>query len=127
MTKKNQEQPQLTKAEERVMRALWQVDDAQVRDLIEMMPTPKPHANTVNTLLRILAEKGFVGIENSGPVNRFQALVSKEDYSSRRINDVLKSYFNGSFKEMMSFFVADKELDIRELEQALEAIKKSKS
>lgn len=126
MHQKKQDTTQLTKAEERVMKALWQHEDAQVRDLIALMPAPKPHANTVNTLLRILVEKGFVAVESSGPVNRFRALISKEDYSSTRVSDVLKSYFNGSFKEMMSFFVADKKLDIQELEQALNFIKEHK-
>lgn len=126
MPGKKSDLPQLTKAEERIMHALWQLDHALIRDLIARMPAPKPHANTVNTLLRILEEKGYVRIESLGNANRFQAMVSKEEYSSRRVSDVLSSYFNGSFKEMMSFFVAEKELDIRELEQALQAIKKAK-
>ena len=117
----------LTKAEERIMHALWQKDHALVRDLIALMPAPKPHANTVNTLLRILSEKGYVEIEPIGAANRFQAKVSKEEYSSRKVTDVLKSYFNGSFKEMMSFFIEEKKLDIKELEQALQAIKDTKS
>lgn len=127
MAGKKTELPQLTKAEERIMQALWQHDHALIRDLIALMPSPKPHANTVNTLLRILEEKGYVEIEPLGAANRFQAKVSKEEYSSRRVSDVLSSYFNGSFKEMMSFFVADKKLDIKELEQALQSIKKEKS
>lgn len=121
---KKQELPQLTKAEERVMRALWQYDTAFVRDIIAKMPEPKPHANTVNTLLKILAEKGFVAVEPAGHANRFRALISKEAYSSRTIAQVVKGYFNGSFADMVSFFVADKNLDISELESVLQSLKK---
>ena len=60
MSKKNPGLPQLTRAEETVMQALWQYDKAFVKDIIAQMPEPKPHANTVNTVFKILAEKGFV-------------------------------------------------------------------
>ena len=106
------------------MKALWQYDAALVRDVIVAMPEPKPHANTVNTILRILAEKGFVAVEPGGNPNRFRALISKEDYSSRTIAQVVKGYFNGSFADMVSFFVADKAMDISELESVLQSLKK---
>lgn len=116
--------PQLTKAEERVMKALWQHNAALVRDIIEKMPAPKPHANTVNTLLKILVAKGFVAVEPVANANLYRALVSKEDYSRRNISQMVKSYFNGSFADMVSFFVADKSLDIAELESLLQSLKK---
>ena len=126
MPKKKSDLPQLTKAEERVMKALWQHEAALIRDIITGMPEPKPHANTVNTILKILTEKGFVAIEPLGNANRFRALISKEDYSSRTIARVVKSYFNDSFADMVSFFVADKNLDISELESVLQSLKKKK-
>ena len=124
MPKKKADQPQLTKAEERVMKALWQYQTAQVREVIAAMPEPRPHANTVNTILKILAEKGFVTVEARSNPNRFRALISKEDYSSRTIAQVVKGYFNGSFADMVSFFVADKAMDISELENVLQSLKK---
>ena len=124
MSAKRIDVPQLTKAEERVMQALWQHDGALVRDIIAAMPDPKPHANTVNTILKILAEKGFVSVEQIGSANRFKALISKEAYSSRTIAQVVKGYFNGSFADLVSFFVADKNLDIAELESVLQSLKK---
>jgi predicted transcriptional regulator len=124
MPSKKADQPQLTKAEERVMKALWQYKTAQVRDVIAAMPEPRPHANTVNTILKILAEKGFVTVETGSNPNRFRALISKEDYSSRTIAQVVKGYFNGSFADMVSFFVADKAMNISELESVLQSLKK---
>jgi BlaI family penicillinase repressor len=127
MPGKKPDLPQLTKAEERVMKALWQYEAALVRDIIAAMPEPKPHANTVNTILKILAEKGFVATAPvAGNANRFQAIISKEDYSSRTIARFVKGYFNGSFADMVSFFVADKTLDIAELESVLKSLKKKK-
>lgn len=124
MSSTKAEQPQLSKAEERVMKALWQHEQAFVRDIIAAMPAPKPHANTVNTILKILAEKGFVASEPAGNANVYRALISREAYSSRTIAQMVKGYFNGSFADMVSFFVADKNLDIAELESVLESLKK---
>ncbi|PZF72474.1 BlaI/MecI/CopY family transcriptional regulator [Taibaiella soli] len=120
--------PQLTKAEERVMQALWQQDNNTIliRDIITVMPAPKPHANTVNTILKILTEKGFVAIEPLGNANAFRPLVSKKEYSSRSITQIVKGYFDGSFADMISFFVADKNLDIKELESIVQSLKKKK-
>ncbi len=123
MSGKKKETPQLTKAEERVMKALWQFESAAVREIINGMPAPRPHANTVNTILKILAEKGFVAATAGETPNRFRPLVSKEAYSSRTIAGVVKGYFNGSFADMVSFFVADKDLDIAELESVLQSLK----
>ena len=127
MAKKKTELPQLTKAEERVMKALWHLDaPALVRDLIDAMPAPKPHANTVNTILKILVEKAFVRQEPLGHANRYHALVTQADYSRRSIGQFVKGYFNGSFADMVSFFVTDKSMDIAELEAVLKALKKKK-
>jgi predicted transcriptional regulator len=124
MPRKKSELPMLTRAEETVMKALWQYNNALVREIIEAMPLPKPHANTVNTILKILAEKGFVTSEPIGNANLYRALITKEEYSSRGITQMVKSYFNGSFADMVSFFVADKNLDISELESVLQSLKK---
>lgn len=126
MPRKKTEGPQLTKAEERVMKALWQHEDAFVRDIIASMPEPRPHANTVNTVLKILVDKGFVAVESVGHANRFRTLISRADYSSRTIAQVVKGYFNGSFADMVSFFVADKKMDIAELESVLKSLKSKK-
>ena len=57
---------QLTKAEEQIMQELWKLEKAFLRDIMEALPEPKPHNNTVATLLKILVEKEFVGITAFG-------------------------------------------------------------
>ena len=44
---------QLTRAEEEIMQLLWQLEKANVADIINKMPTPKPAYNTVSTIIRI--------------------------------------------------------------------------
>lgn len=117
----------LTKAEESVMQALWQYDAAFIKDVIAAMPVPRPHYNTVSTLLKILVEKGYVQNELIGNAHRFSATVSKADYSRKSVKQLIKGYFNNSFADMVSFFAADKELNVSELEDILKKMKKNQN
>ncbi|WP_143306963.1 BlaI/MecI/CopY family transcriptional regulator [Chitinophaga vietnamensis] len=114
---------QLTKAEEQVMQALWQTGPAFVKDIIEAMPDPKPHYNTVSTLIKILMDKGFVDFKAFGKSHQYHALISKEAYSHKTVNNIVKGYFEGSFSNMVSFFVKEKELSVTELEKLIQKIK----
>ena len=116
---------QLTKAEEQIMQALWETGPAFVKDIIEVMPAPKPHYNTVSTLIKILMEKGFVDFKAYGKSHQYFALVTKDAYSHRTVNNIVKGYFGGSFSNMVSFFVKEKELSISELEKLVQKINDS--
>ncbi|MEC5146649.1 BlaI/MecI/CopY family transcriptional regulator [Chitinophaga sp. 212800010-3] len=116
---------QLTKAEEQIMQALWETGPAFVKEIIEVMPEPKPHYNTVSTLIKILMEKGFVDYKAYGKSHQYFALVSKDAYSHKTVNNIVKGYFGGSFSNMVSFFVKEKELSITELEKLVQKIKDS--
>lgn len=113
----------LTKAEEQIMQALWKTGPSFVKDLIDELPEPKPHYNTASTLIKILVEKGFVDFKSFGKSHQYFPLVSKESYTSKTMKQFVKGYFNGSFSNMVSFFVKEKDLDVKELEQLLLQIK----
>lgn len=116
----------LTKAEEQIMQALWALGPSFVKDIIPVLPAPQPHYNTVSTLIKILVEKGFADFKAFGKSHQYYALVSKEEYSSRSVQHLVKGYFNGSFSNLVSFFVKEKDLSVSDLEQLLENIKASK-
>jgi BlaI family transcriptional regulator, penicillinase repressor len=124
MKKKEQVQKQLTKAEEQIMQVIWKLDKAFLRKIVEALPEPKPHQNTVATILKILVEKEFVAIEVIGRNHQYYPLISKEAYSKGTVQQVVKGYFEGSFSNMVSFFVKEKNISIKELEQMLEQLKK---
>ncbi|HEY6083736.1 MAG TPA: BlaI/MecI/CopY family transcriptional regulator [Chitinophagaceae bacterium] len=117
----------LTKAEEQIMQVLWKLGKAFVKEIIEELPDPKPHYNTVSTLVKIMIEKGFVDYKAYGKSHQYYPLVSKEDYSKRTMKSFVKGYFEGSFHNMVSFFVKEKDISIRDLEELVAEIKKSKS
>ena len=117
---------QLTKAEEQVMQSLWALEKAFLRELVDAQPNPKPHQNTVATILKILIEKEFVGIEVFGRMHQYYPLISKEAYSKATMKNMVKSYFEGSFSNAVSFMVKEKNLSIEELELLLKQLKKNK-
>jgi predicted transcriptional regulator len=114
----------LTKAEERVMRALWMVGKGVLREVVDAMPDPKPHSNTVATVLKILTDKGYVNVEPVGRINLYSPKVSIEEYSKRSISQLAVSYFGGSLSSMVSFLVDSKEVSINDLEQLIQQFKK---
>src|SRR5688572_4342582 len=116
----------LTKAEEQVMQVLWKLNDSFLREIVELMPAPKPHQNTVATILKILVEKEFVGIKVFGRQHQYHPLVTKQAYSKASMKSVVKNYFDGSFSDAVSFMVKEKSVSVEELELLLKQLKKGK-
>ena len=90
------------------------------------MPPPKPHQNTIATLLKILVEKEFVGIRVFGRQHQYYPLVSKDSYSKATIRSLVKSYFGGSFSDAVSFMVKENNISVDDLETLLQQLKKGK-
>lgn len=116
---------QLTKAEEEIMQALWQLKKANVKSIIAILPEPKPAYNTVSTIVRILESKGFVDYEKQGKGHMYFPIVNKEVYSNQSLNKLVDNYFQGSFKSMVSFFVKKNDIDVHDIETLLKEINKS--
>lgn len=117
----------LTKAEEQIMQVLWKLDRAFLREVVESMPDPKPHQNTVATLLKILVEKEFVSITIMSRHHQYYPSVSKEEYSKRSMKQLAKNYFEGSFSNVVSFLVKENNISVEELESLLKQIKKQQN
>lgn len=116
---------QLTKAEEQVMLVLWKIGKGFLKDIIESSPEPVPHPNTIATILKILVEKGFVEYDIKGRNNLYKAKITKEEYGKKSINQMIKGYFENSPVKLVSHFVSDNKISLRELEELLLQIKSS--
>ena len=117
----------LTKAEEQVMQVLWKLEKGFLRELIEAMPAPKPHQNTIATLLKILVEKEFVTVTVLGRQHLYSPLITKDEYSKRTMKQIVKGYFEGSFSNVVSFMVKENNISVEELENLLAQIKKQQN
>jgi predicted transcriptional regulator len=114
----------LTKAEEQIMQVIWKLERAFLREIIDAIPNPKPHHNTVATIIKILVEKEFIGIEVFGRTHQYYPLVSKDAYSKTTMKSLVKGYFEGSFSNAVSFMVKENNLSVEELELLLKQLKK---
>lgn len=114
---------QLTKAEEQVMQYLWKLGKAFLKDLLDQFPEPKPHTNTVSTILKVLQEKDFVQYEVFGRQHEYFPVVSQEQYSGKSMKSLVKNYFEGSYKNAVSFLVEKNEMSVEDLEMLLNELK----
>ncbi|MDP4711449.1 MAG: BlaI/MecI/CopY family transcriptional regulator [Saprospiraceae bacterium] len=116
----------LTNKEEAVMKALWKLEKAFVRDLLPEFSEEKPHYNTLSTIIRNLEEKGYVGHEVFGNTHRYFPVVSKEAYRKQFVNTAIKDYFNNSYKNVVSFLAAEEKISVEELKEIIRLIENKK-
>lgn len=113
---------QLTPKEEEVMQLLWAYGPILISRLVELYPDPKPHFNTVSTVVRRLEAKGFVGHKDIGGSFRYFATVEKEYFRNRRFGNFIKNYFGGSYYGAVSALVAEDKISADELKELLELV-----
>ena len=118
----------LTKAEEQVMQILWQLKEAIVKQILDKMTDePKPAYNTVSTVVRVLESKGFVDHKAYGNSHVYFPIVSEEDYKKFAFDKVIKSYFNNSYKSLVSYLVKEQKLNLSELAELILLAERSRN
>ena len=108
---------ELTKAEEQVMQLLWQLNEAIVKDIIALMPHPKPAYNTVSTVVRVLEGKGFIDHKAYGNSHVYFPIISEAEYRKYTFDKMMSNYFDNSYKSLVSFIADEKNLGIKELDE----------
>ena len=117
----------LAKREAQIMQAIWNLEHAFVKDIVEAMPVPRPHYNSVSTMVKLLEKKGFVSHEKMGNAHRYFAVVQKEDYQEEVVDDVVKGFFDNSPMKLVNYFAKEQKLDAADLERLLKMIKDQQS
>jgi predicted transcriptional regulator len=116
----------LTSKEEELMKVLWKLEKAFVKEIAEKLQEPKPHYNTLSTVIRRLEDKGFVGHEAFGNTHRYFPRVKKSEYRKKFMNNAIESYFENSYKNIVSFFAKNDNISVEELKEIIEQIEKNK-
>lgn len=115
----------LTNKEEEIMTLLWEQGPMLVKDIQELYDEPKPHVNTISTIIRILEDKGFVGHESLGKTYRYHALISKDDFSKKTLKGVICKYFDNSYLGVVSSLIGEEEISIKELRELIDKVEKA--
>lgn len=116
----------LTAKEEELMNLFWEYGQMCIRDLVNCLPEPKPHYNTVATLVKFLEEKGFVVRRPVANTFLYSPAISEKEYRGETISDVVRQYYNNSYTSVVSQFVEEEKMDLDELRTLIAEIEKSR-
>ncbi len=114
----------LTRREEELMRWFWQRGPLFVRELVELSPEPKPHFNTLSTMVRSLEAKGYLGHKAFGATYQYHPLVSEEEFSCRTLGGVIRRYFGSSYLGAVSALVEEEKISVEELRELVDRIER---
>ena len=112
----------LTNKEEELMRIFWERGQMFVRDIVALYDDPKPHFNTISTMVRTLEAKGFVDHESFGPTYRYYPVISQEQFSKGQLGNVVTRYFENSYKSVVSALIEEEKISIDELEELIRKV-----
>jgi predicted transcriptional regulator len=116
----------LSPKEEEVLQLLWEVKKGFVKDLLARMPDPKPHYNTLSTIVRNLEEKGYVGYTAYGTTYEYYPLISREQYTENSVSKIISRYFDNSYKNLVAFFAQEEKISAEELKEIIDSINQQK-
>ncbi len=115
---------ELTNAEEELMQILWRLKKAFIKEILEKFDEPKPAYSTVSTIIRILFEKGFVNYKAYGRTYQYFPVISKDDYRKVLMSGFVRDYFSNSYQKMVSFFVREDNIALKEMDEIMEVLRK---
>jgi len=116
----------LTNKEEEVMKILWKLQKAFVKEILAELKDDKPHYNTMSTIVRNLEEKKYVAYEAFGNTHRYYPIVTKEAYRKRFVNSTIAEYYDNSYKNLVSMFAKEEKISVKELKEIIHLIEKNK-
>ena len=114
----NRRETILSKTEYDIMSIIWDINrSVSAREIYELLD-PRPAYTTLATEMRTLYEKGFVDYfkkDGEGKTHYYIAKVGKGEYVRKAMHDVKKTFFGGSLRSMLSYFIREEELTEEEL------------
>ena len=116
----------LTAKEEGVMGWFWEKGPLFVRELLSFYDEPKPHFNTLSTVVRGLEEKGFVGHKAYGNTYQYYATVSRDDYRRGTLRGVISKYFDNSYLGVVSTLVQEEKISVEELKELIKQVEEGR-
>lgn len=117
----------LTPQEENVMLHIWRLSECAIKDVWDVLEDPKPPYTTLASIFNNLEKKEYVSMKRFGNVKVYSAKISKAAYKRDYMSDLVKSYFNDSYKEMVTFFAKEQDLTANDLSEIIEMIENGKN
>jgi predicted transcriptional regulator len=112
----------LTLQEEELIQVIWQYGEGSVKTFLQEFPDPKPPYTTIASTIKNLERKGYVASRLLGNTFIYSPVVTEESYKQTFMQGFIRNYFNNSYKEMVNFFVEQKKLKSKDLQEIIEMI-----
>ena len=116
----------ITVKEEEIMNFFWEKGELFVKQILEFYPDPKPHYNTISTMVRTLEEKKFLAYHPFGNTYQYYPLISKEEYHQKNLRNIVKKYFGNSYKRVVSTLIEEEDLSLEDLKDLISEIEKKR-
>ena len=115
----------LTRKEEEIMTFFWEKGPLYVKEIQAFYDEPKPHINTISTMVRILEDKGLLGHESISKTYRYHALVDKNQFSNHTLKGIVRKYFNNSSFVAISSLIQEEDIPFDELRKLIDEVEKN--
>jgi len=113
----------LTDKELAIMEVLWEHGELPIRDLINFLPGPAAHFNTIATYVRRLEVHGMIRHkELSAKFYLYDAAVTREQYINAYHKENVDKFFDGSYMDFISNLVKEHEVSIEELKELIRMV-----
>ncbi|MEQ1675712.1 MAG: BlaI/MecI/CopY family transcriptional regulator [Chitinophagaceae bacterium] len=113
----------LTHVEEEAMQAVWRTGEGNVKAFIEHLDETIPYTTFASTI-KNLEKKGYLSSRLVGNAYLYKPAVNEDAYKKKFMGNVVKEYFDNSYKELVNFFVEQKKLSAKELKEIITMIEK---
>ena len=112
----------LTAKEEEIMGFFWEKGPLFVKEMLAFYDDPKPHFNTLSTIVRGLEEKGYVAHEAFGNTYRYYPVLTREGVGKGTLRSVISKYFNNSYLGAVSSLVQEEDISLDELKALIKQV-----
>lgn len=113
----------LTDKEMEIMNLLWENGALSMRDIVDRLPEPQPHFNTVSTFVRRLETAGMISHRELGArFFLYEAAVTREKYAEKLNRENVSKLFAGSYMDFISCLVEQQEVSVDELKELIRMV-----
>ena len=114
----------LTNQEEELMLIIFQQGKGFIKDFIQRMEEPRPPYTTVASIVKNLERKGYIKGKRYGNTSEYSPIMEESEFKSKFMSGIVQSYFENSYKDMVSFFAEKKKISADELKEIIKLIEK---
>lgn len=114
----------LTAKEEEIMSFFWEKGPLFVRELLDYYNNPRPHFNTLSTIVRGLEEKGFLDHKAFGNSHQYFAVVSREEFSKSSLKGVIRKYYSSSAFSVVSSLIEEEAISLSDLKKLIAEVER---